>query len=162
MALGTAAGATGMGSVAIGRQSAATNDASLALGTASSSQGTGSVAVGHSSHAVGDRAIAIGTTSGNKGAVNSTKGTPYDEDHNTEAIGDRSIAFGIQAETTEMPPIPMRLVIRQRLMAARLSALGIKQQLITEAYHLQRTIIPLPLVPIRLLKALITSRKGTP
>lgn len=101
MALGTAAGATGMGSVAIGRQSAATNDASLALGTASSSQGTGSVAVGHSSHAVGDRAIAIGTTSGNKGAVNSTKGTPYDEDHNTEAIGDRSIAFGIQAETTE-------------------------------------------------------------
>ena len=101
MALGTAAGATGMGSVAIGRQSAATNDASLALGTASSSQGTGSVAVGHSSHAVGDRAIAIGTTSGNKGAVNSTKGTPYDEAHNTEAIGDRSIAFGIQAETTE-------------------------------------------------------------
>ena len=97
-----AAVSSGNTSLAIGRQSAATNDYAQAIGNVSAATGKGTLAIGHSATATGYRAIAIGSPDiENAGSSGSGQvGTNYQTVGQTKATAKDSIAFGGGAQAT--------------------------------------------------------------
>ena len=95
-----AALAKGNTSLALGRQSAATEDFAQAIGNVASATGMGSLAVGHSARAEGYRSIAIGSADiANAGKKGDQEGVTYQINQQTLAEGEDSIALGSGAES---------------------------------------------------------------